>query len=94
MKPRGRITVDAGAARALASGSSLLPAGVSAVAGPFGRGDPVELADETGRVLGQGLTRYDSDDADRIKRLRLDQIEAALGHPPRGPLVHRDDMAI
>ncbi|MGR3460383.1 MAG: glutamate 5-kinase [Roseovarius sp.] len=94
MKPRGRITVDAGAAQALARGSSLLPAGVSAVSGAFGRGDPVELADTDGRVLGQGLTRYDSGDADRIKGLRLDQIEAALGHPPRGPLVHRDDMAV
>ena len=82
------------AGRALHAGKSLLPIGVTEVTGRFGRGDPVELADETGRVLGQGLTRYDSDDADRIKRLRLDQIEAALGHPPRGPLVHRDDMVL
>ena len=94
MKPRGRVTVDAGAARALAAGSSLLPAGVSAVGGAFGRGDPVELADDAGRVLGQGLTRYDSGDVARILGLRLDQIEEALDHPPRGPLIHRDDMAI
>ena len=94
MKPRGRVTVDAGAARALASGSSLLSAGVSAVSGSFGRGDPVEVADETGRVLGQGLTRYDAGDAARIARLRSDQIEAALGYPPRGPLIHRDDLAL
>ncbi|MET4100834.1 glutamate 5-kinase [Roseovarius sp. MBR-78] len=94
MKPRGRITVDAGAAQALGRGSSLLPAGVSAVDGAFGRGDPVELADEAGRVLGQGLTRYDAADATRIAGLRSDQIEDALGHAPRGPLIHRDDMAI
>ena len=94
MKPRGRVTVDAGAARALASGSSLLPAGVSAVAGAFGRGDPVELADPAGRVLGQGLTRYDHADAARILGLRLEQVEEALGHPARGPLIHRDDLAV
>ncbi|MFP4275719.1 MAG: glutamate 5-kinase, partial [Paracoccaceae bacterium] len=41
MKPRGEIVVDAGAAQALASGKSLLPAGVTAVTGRFGRGDPV-----------------------------------------------------
>ena len=69
-------------------------AGVSAVSGSFGRGDPVEVADETGRVLGQGLTRYDAGDAARIARLRSDQIEAALGYPPRGPLIHRDDLAL
>jgi len=94
MKPKGRITVDAGAAGALAKGSSLLPAGVMQVTGRFGRGDPVEVADEAGRVLGQGLTRYDAGDADRIKHLRSDQIEEVLGYPARGPLIHRDDMAI
>jgi glutamate 5-kinase len=94
MKPKGRITVDAGAAGALAKGSSLLPAGVVQVTGRFGRGDPVEVADEAGRVLGQGLTRYDAGDADRIKHLRSDQIEEVLGYPARGPLIHRDDMAI
>jgi len=93
MKPKGRVNVDAGAARALARGSSLLPAGVTGVEGRFGRGDPVEVADETGRVLGQGLTRYDAADALRIRGLRLDQIEPVLGYPQRGPLMHRDDMA-
>jgi len=93
MKPKGRVTVDAGAARALSTGSSLLAAGVTEVEGRFGRGDPVEVADEAGRVLGQGLTRYDAADAERIKRLRSDQIEAVLGYPARGPLMHRDDMA-
>lgn len=93
MKPKGRVIVDAGAARALSAGSSLLSAGVTGVTGRFGRGDPVEVVDEDGRSLGQGLTRYDAQDADRIKRLRSDQIEAVLGYPARGPLMHRDDMA-
>ena len=93
MKPRGRVVVDAGAARALRSGSSLLPAGVLQVSGRFGRGDPVEVVDEAGRTLGQGLTRYDGADAQKICGLRSDQIEAALGHAARGPLMHRDDMA-
>ena len=93
MKPRGRIAVDAGAARALAAGSSLLPAGVMAVSGRFGRGDPVEVVGPEGRLLGQGLTRYDAADAARIKGLRSNEIEPVLGYPARGPLIHRDDMA-
>ncbi len=94
MKPKGQITVDAGAARALGSGSSLLPAGVIAVTGRFGRGDAVELLDEAGRALGQGLVRYDAEDATRILGRRSAEIEALLGYPARGPLVHRDDLAI
>jgi glutamate 5-kinase len=93
MKPKGRITVDDGAARALQGGSSLLPAGVTAVTGRFGRGDPVEVADTTGRKLGQGLTRYDARDTALIKGLKTQDIEPKLGYPARGPLIHRDDMA-
>ncbi len=93
MKPRGTITVDAGAAGALKKGSSLLAAGITAVAGRFGRGDAVEVVGEDGRNLGQGLTRYDADDADKIKGLRSQEIEPILGYPGRGPLIHRDDMA-
>ena len=93
MKPKGRITVDDGAARALQGGSSLLPAGVTAVTGRFGRGDPVEVADTTGRTLGQGLTRYDARDAALIKGLKTQDIEPILGYPARGPLIHRDAMA-
>lgn len=93
MKPRGTVTVDAGAAKALRSGSSLLPAGVIATEGRFGRGDPLAVVDSDGHVLGQGLTRYDASDAALIKGLRSSQIEPVLGYPARGPLIHRDDMA-
>jgi glutamate 5-kinase len=93
MKSKGQLVVDAGAARALKSGSSLLAAGVTAVKGRFERGDPVEVVEADGRVLGQGLIRYDAADADRIRGLRSDQIEDILGYPARGPLLHRDDLA-
>lgn len=93
MKPRGVVTVDEGAARALAGGSSLLPAGIVAVTGRFGRGDPIEVVDAAGRRLGLGLTRYDAEDAVKIRRLKTCEIETVLGHPARGPLIHRDDMA-
>ncbi|MEO0750278.1 MAG: PUA domain-containing protein, partial [Pseudomonadota bacterium] len=92
MKPKGRVHVDAGAERALTTGSSLLPAGVSAVDGTFTRGDTVEVVAASGQVLGQGLVRYDAQDAARIKRLKTQEIEAVLGYPSRGPLIHRDDL--
>ncbi len=93
MKPRGRVCVDAGATGALRKGSSLLAAGVTDVSGTFGRGDAVEILDEDGRGIGQGLTRYDAADAMKIKGLRSQEIDDVLGYPGRGPLIHRDDMA-
>jgi glutamate 5-kinase len=63
LAPQGWLTVDAGAAAALASGKSLLCAGVRAVEGPFDKGDAVRVRDETGREVARGLVRYDSADA-------------------------------
>ncbi len=94
MKPRGEITVDAGAMTALGKGNSLLPAGVNTIKGAFGRGDPVAILGPDGRKLGQGLSRYTADEADRIKGHRLEQIEGLLGYSGRGALIHRDDMAL
>lgn len=94
MKPRGEITVDAGAARALGNGKSLLPAGITGVAGDFGRGDPVAILGPDGHRLGQGLSRYTADEAEAIRGRRSAEIEAILGYPGRAALIHRDDMAL
>ena len=90
----GEMTVDAGAATALANGKSLLPAGVTAVSGTFGRGDPVAILDAAGKTLGQGLTRYTSAEARAIKGHQSSEIEAVLGYPGRAALIHRDDMVL
>jgi glutamate 5-kinase len=94
MKPAGEITVDAGAARALKSGKSLLPAGIRAVRGTFGRGDAVAILDPDEHKLGQGLTRYTSTEAAAIKGCQSAEIEGILGYPGRAALIHRDDMAL
>lgn len=94
MKPRGEVTLDAGAVAALAKGKSLLPAGVTSVAGAFGRGDPVAILDPKGAGLGIGLARYTAEDARRIAGKRTAEIEAILGYPARAALIHRDDLAV
>ncbi|MEL7105354.1 MAG: glutamate 5-kinase [Pseudomonadota bacterium] len=94
MKPRGEVTLDAGAVAALAKGKSLLPAGVTGVAGTFGRGDPVAILAPDGARLGIGLARYTAQDARRIAGQRTGDIEAILGYPARAALIHRDDLAI
>jgi glutamate 5-kinase len=94
MKPRGEVIIDEGAARALASGKSLLPAGVKRVSGRFGRGDPVAILGPDGAALATGLTRYTAEEAQKIRGRKSSEIEAILGYPGRAALVHRDDMAL
>ncbi len=94
LQPAGRLVVDAGAARALAGGRSLLPAGVRAVEGTFERGDPVLIQSAAGQVLARGLTAYASADAARIAGHRSEEIEALLGWRGRDEMVHRDDMVL
>ena len=94
MKPKGSLTLDAGAVAALGRGKSLLPAGVTRVSGDFDRGDPVRLDGPDGAELGLGLSRYTSDEAGAIAGHRSDAIADILGYPGRAALVHRDDMAL
>jgi len=94
MKPKGEIFVDAGAEKALGAGKSLLPAGVTKVAGRFGRGDPVAILSAQGGRLGIGLVRYTAVEAQQIQGRKSDEIEALLGYKGRAALIHRDDMVI
>ena len=94
MKPRGSVGVDAGAARALGQGKSLLPAGVTGVVGNFGRGEPVAILGPAGERLGLGLTRYTAIEAGAIRGRQSGEIEAVLGYPGRAALIHRDDMVM
>ena len=94
LEPAGRVTVDAGAVRALKSGKSLLPAGVTLVSGSFARGDTVAILDPGGREIARGLVAYDAPDAVRIAGLKTAEIEAVLGYEARSAMVHRDDMVM
>jgi len=93
MKPKGAVHVDAGAVRALASGKSLLPAGVVQVDGQFQRGDPVSIVGPDG-PLGLGLAGYDAVEARAIAGHRSSEVETILNHPGRVALIHRDEMAL
>jgi glutamate 5-kinase len=91
---KGAVTIDAGAAKALSSGKSLLPAGVTQIEGGFARGDCVAIRDMLGAEIGRGLIAYDSVHAERIKGRNSRDIAHILGTPGRAEMIHRDDMAL
>jgi glutamate 5-kinase len=94
VKTRGSVTVDAGAAKALAAGKSLLPAGVTAVSGAFERGDIIEIHGENGAPLAKGIAGYSAAETKKIRGLKSDAVEAALGYSHRDTLIHRDDLVM
>ncbi|TAG76575.1 MAG: glutamate 5-kinase [Burkholderiales bacterium] len=92
---RGKVTLDAGAARALTQGGrSLLPIGVVAVSGEFERGEVIACIDESGKELARGLTNYSSSEAQRIMRKPSADIEAVLGYYNYDELIHRDNLVL
>ncbi|WP_460710622.1 glutamate 5-kinase [Lysobacter terrae] len=92
------VRVDAGAAQALdARGASLLPGGVTAVEGEFGRGDLIEVrlaGDASGTVLARGLAQYNSADLRRIAGRHSRDIESILGYRYGEAVIHRDDLVM
>jgi glutamate 5-kinase len=87
----GTITVDAGARRALTErATSLLPAGVTDVAGSFDAEDAVEIADTDGNVFAKGLVRHPADKVREWKGLRTSALPPDVVHE----VVHRDDLVV
>ncbi len=94
-RPRGTLRIDAGAKRAVSElGRSLLPIGVTAVEGEFGKGDVVSIYDVDGIEIARGLCNYSSDDAARLRGKHTEQIASLLGNVPYPELVHRDNLVI
>src|SRR5437660_9038540 len=94
LEPRGAVTIDAGAVKALRSGKSLLPAGVIRIEGTFGRGDAVPGRGPDGAEVGRGLVAYDAADAAKLKGRSSADISAILGFGGRAAMVHRDDLVM
>jgi glutamate 5-kinase len=94
LQPKGGLHVDAGAARALAAGSSLLPAGVTGVDGQFERGDAVRVLTPDGRELARGLIGYSAEEARAIAGCRSQSIADVLGYRGRDEIIHRDDLVL
>jgi glutamate 5-kinase len=94
-RPKGRLTVDAGAREAVVTqGRSLLPIGVVAVEGTFSKGDIVALAGPDGVEFARGLSAYSSADLDRLRGLRTEQVREVLGSVPYEEVVHRDNLVV
>ncbi|KKC35033.1 glutamate 5-kinase [Devosia epidermidihirudinis] len=90
----GWLQIDAGAARALLTGKSLLPIGVTRVTGSFERGDAIAVLNEDGVEIARGLAGLDSEEARLVMGKRSDAVLELLGVGNRAALVHRDNLVL
>ena len=98
-KPKGTLTLDAGAVKALQNPNagkrgSVLAAGVRKVQGKFVAGDFVELCGPDGEIVGRGRVSYASTEVEKIKGRKSSEIAAVLGREGRGEVIHRDRLAV
>ena len=90
---RGRLVVDAGAARVLRErGSSLLPVGISAVEGSFEAGDAIDVAGD-GETIGKGISDYSARELRRVIGMKSDEVRELLPHAA-DEVVHRDRFVL
>lgn len=95
LRLRGRLTLDAGAVKALiVDGKSLLPIGVKAVEGYFEAGDLVSCLDPQGKECARGLVNYSAADTRRIMGQPSSQIATLLGGLSDSELIHRDNLVV
>jgi glutamate 5-kinase len=91
---QGAVSVDEGAAKALRTGRSLLPAGVRKVEGEFQRGDAILVRGADGGEIGRGLAGYDAAEARAVLGAKTGDIARILGYAGRSAMIHRDDLVL
>jgi glutamate 5-kinase len=96
IKPKGKVYVDDGAARALSDkGKSLLASGILLVEGTFSKGDIVSICKgEKGVIFARGLTNYSFEEIEKIKGRSTSDITKILGYKLYDEVIHRDNMVI
>ncbi|NPA17457.1 MAG: glutamate 5-kinase [Aquificae bacterium] len=91
--PKGKITIDDGAVKAIKEGKSLLPAGIKAVEGIFSKNDVVAILNEKGQIIGKGIVNFNYKELERIKGRKSGEVEKILKRKFT-EAIHRDNMVV
>ncbi|MFY9331022.1 MAG: glutamate 5-kinase [Candidatus Nanopelagicales bacterium] len=93
--PMGQVHLDSGAVQAVVGKrASLLPAGITHVAGSFMAGDPVDVVDASGRVIARGLVNYDAQELPGLLGRSTRDLSRELGREYEREVIHRDDLIL
>ena len=92
VSPKGELTIDDGAKKALTNGKSLLAAGIKKVSGKFNKGDHIKIIDTKRNEFARGLSSFSSNEIIKIIGCHSNEIEKILGYISKSEVVHKDDM--
>lgn len=92
---RGELILDPGAVDAVVRRkASLLPAGVTQVAGDFTAGDPVDLRGPDHALIARGLVNYDASELPDLLGRHTWELPDIVGPQYDRTLVHRDALIV
>ena len=92
ISPKGELTIDDGAKKALLNGKSLLAAGIKKVSGKFNKGDHIKILDNKKKEFARGLSSFSSEEVKKIMGYHSNEIQKILGYVSKSEVVHKDDM--
>ena len=92
ISPKGELTIDEGAKKALINGKSLLAAGIKRVSGKFSKGDHIKILDNKKKEFARGLSSFSSEEINKIMGCHSNEIREILGYVSKSEVVHKDDM--
>jgi len=92
VSPKGELTIDEGAKKALINGKSLLAAGIKKVSGKFNKGDHIKIIDIKRNEFARGLSSFSSEEIIKILGCHSNEISKILGYISKSEVVHKDDM--
>ena len=92
VSPKGELTIDDGAKKALLNGKSLLAAGIKKVSGKFNKGDHIRIIDFKNNEFARGLSSFSSNEIVKIIGCHSNEISKILGYISKSEVVHKDDM--
>ena len=92
ISPKGELTIDDGAKKALINGKSLLAAGIKKVSGKFNKGDHIKIIDIKNNEFARGLSSFSSNEIVKILGCHSKEIGKILGYISKSEVVHKDDM--
>jgi len=92
ISPKGELTIDDGAKKALVNGKSLLAAGIKKVLGKFNKGDHIKIVDKKRKEFARGLSSFSSQEINKIMGHHSNEIQKILGYVSKSEVVHKDDL--
>ncbi|MDP0499224.1 MAG: glutamate 5-kinase [Verrucomicrobiota bacterium JB022] len=94
-RPRGHVTIDEGAIRALREqGVSLLAKGVTTVEGAFLEGEVIDICNPEGRAIARGVSNYSAHELMAVLGQKIEAIEPLYPDKHRYEVVHRDHLVL